>query len=1409
MDEVIFLKYDNPDKKFNKIIHLSDIHIRTGDPEKARYKDYLQVFNDLIEQFSNVDLTDALFVITGDTFHHKGKIEPCGIKLTNFLFKKLLELAPVIIICGNHDYRQDDPEIPDMIETLLDLYQKKYALYYLNKTGSYVFNNIGFGVVDIRDALKSYNTSGKKDLLIEFPKSELLKDVDYKIALFHGWVQDKPNDKDCFQCYPLSWIGDYPYVLLGDIHRHQVHFTEQTIYGYPGSLIQQDFGETVMEHGYITWHLSSKKVEFQKVYNPNGYCTLKKHNGDWYVHASKKEWYLLTDICKNEFFPKTPSIRMKHTENEDITNMLESINIKPSKIMKTVLDITETEDIVVREIVTTHLEELNTPQKWIDYLQYHTNTDYSYYILTPEHLKLPKTCESLKKYKERNDKIQKTLDEYNEKRTGLESNKGERVELVNMQWNYLMCYGENNHMDFTNLKNKIALLNGKNAMGKSSFLDILCIGLFGEPTKMRHMITGKKYTDKIIHDHRPSYKTAPSVYILLKIKGELFEIYRTFGTQVGLNKEHMISQKEANVSKLKDNYKQIICEGNTLVEKWIESHIGTMESVLMSTMICQMDLNNFFHLKQDDQKIILDTALHLENVSLYGKILKESLLAHQDLQTQIKTAMETVSLMMKQVNYNLTDVKNKYLLSKKTYEKQLKFKEDLLTKVPNSDWNQYSIPDDIVEKYRKIKDLYEYHYNDSEYKQLESKGDEMIRLEEKMLNYKSKMELYSDIEIEKDAEIKLQKWQTKKEKFMIKKPKCTITDEWVEQTENEYQKWVGKQKKEWIEDENKDEKTITLKLKIETLWNEAISKPLTQKTNNNADYKRIDIREFYVMKQQYDAMTKKQKPLPKEGYQEWEKRWKTWYAKNKVFMDWKDDIELNRKINTLEEKIRQVKEKEEELDDIRKEIKHLEKEMDFYKELSFNPKCNECKKNPFNKKKYDTESQYTELKPYSEKLIDYIDKFKKHSEKNQYEEKLIKYKQQYDDYNKYKVEKDYYELENKKWKTIIKEWEEYEKWKKEFTSLQYKYQYYEWFFYEKWENEYTIALEEKRKWDEFYKDYLSWENSMGQIEEQKKQLEMLKVWESEAVVVEDRINKYIKSIEKQDFECEFKELKSQYENSKKDVENWKKLKNIKENYETTSSYYAIYKLKEYEPVLLQSQENVEESYRNYLHFKKEEEEQKSYQETYDNYKTVENELNDRYQQIKDLDVYFMGDKSHTDGYKEWIYKQKVIPLLNQEMNNFLSLFEDFRFKMLYDKRQFIYLLEDRGNEPTLDKASGYQNFIISLAFRLALTRIGAIGQQFKHLFIDEGFTACDTNNIEKVPILLKSIMDYGEYHSIILMSHLDSVRECSEVSIQIKRTDPYSYIQYGDPYPKIEKTITPEGVVLEKKTRGRKPKNIN
>jgi hypothetical protein len=121
------------------------------------------------------------------------------------------------------------------------------------------------------------------------------------------------------------------------------------------------------------------------------------------------------------------------------------------------------------------------------------------------------------------------LQVYNEIRM---QHQGEKHKIIfnHMAWDYVMCYGANNYFDFKTLESKVCRLNGRNAIGKSAFLDVLCIGLYGEPSKQRNMLTGKKMTGKMIHDHRPANVTM-SVSILFSLNDTAYEVHRSFSQQ--------------------------------------------------------------------------------------------------------------------------------------------------------------------------------------------------------------------------------------------------------------------------------------------------------------------------------------------------------------------------------------------------------------------------------------------------------------------------------------------------------------------------------------------------------------------------------------------------------------------------------------------------------------------------------------------------------------------------------------------------------------------------------------------------------------------------------------------------------------------------------------------------------------
>jgi len=1301
-----------PTKTIEYVIHVSDIHIRTGDLEKSRYTEYEDVFKEFIDSVSKLEnLEKSVLVITGDIFHHKGKIEPSGIKLSQSLLTSLLNYTDVCMICGNHDYRQDSPDIPDMIETIYENYinqtvNTKHKAFYLNRTGYYHHNNIAFSVVNIKDTLKKYNTVGRNETTMVFPPRT--PDLTYNIALFHGTM--------FYNSYQLDWFEGYEYVMLGDNHTMKWSMEkDKMLWAYAGSLIQQDFGERFMDHGYLVWKLKDKTIDFYNVFNDYGFCSVKEIDNKLFAFIKKNTW---VELCNIERFPSKVAFRVFSKECiAKLEAFCHSKNIQPSSITQWHSSTNEPENEEVTETVTeTDLEELNTTDKWFEYLSKHADIEkYKDFILHPELLKLPDTPDDMiKKHRERNDKIQKLIDEYVTESAKVHKTV-HRVELVDMKWSYLMCYGENNHFNFQSISKEIALLNGKNAVGKSSFLDVICIALYGEPTKMRNLVNGKKYTDKIIHDRRPINKTAPSVKLQFRTRGTTYEIFRSFGVQSSKIKEHAISQTKAQIYEVGGD---LICEGSTLVDKWIETNIGNIEDILMSIMICQTDLNNFFHLKQEDQKNILDKALRLDTVSLYGKILREAVLAHNDIGTQLKTAKQTLlTVFPKDTSLVETHID--------TTEKEL-WRDEILKHITR-----------IIKENEIVVNI-DFVFNESEILYIQENMKQHLTCEdselaiinrEKYENAMRLLESMNDVEIVKDDEALYEKWKSKLNAFLLKEPKCEVNMEWVQRTLQSYNEWEAIECSDYPEVEKRLLNFVKIEKPLKKPTIHPMSCPITEAEYN--DYKK---KYRHMMD---NRVIKNRTP---EEYKEW-------------LATWKDHKTVNIDIQKVEKRLKLYLGKIEKYN----EGVALEKELEELKDVEFNHECWACKKNPFSIKKTVLLEKYKKLNNKSSSL-------------SKWNAIVEESKDQIEKYNEYLKAKVIYEKEAAYWKDILATWDKYDKWKLDSDRLLDDIEYYEnytysqlWKKYKTQEDTHTKLLEEYHIKQKGYKEKLEWDALLTKIDKYKGIYELYEIWNAEHKILLEKLRGYEMSIKKRQLENEVEMYKKTYTNHKRRADILSKYHNDKNMFYS----YKLHKVDKELKILMdeQSKHNANNEII------------KKHKASLDKLVALEDMYSERITKIKELELLFMGDKVSSDGYKEWIYKTQVIPLINGEMNAFLNMFEDFKFHMTYEKKNFIYLIEDRGNLPTLDKASGYQNFIIGLAFRIILTRIGAIGQQLKHLFIDEGFTACDSVNIEKVPVLLKSILKYGGYDSILIMSHLDSVRDCTSIHINIERKDPFSYIR--------------------------------
>jgi DNA repair exonuclease SbcCD nuclease subunit len=253
---------------------LSDLHIRNGDKISCRYDEYNDVFNETIISISNeiknlnLLLNEFIIIISVDIFHNKNIIGNYGLLLYKNFIENLVKLGRVIIFHGNHDRNQSEIDQPSLVFSSTFNIDN---LTILNDSITFNIDNIGFSYVNIDDTLDIYRNSGRIQDLPRFP--EIIGDVKYKIALFHGSFQSaKLFNGDCIRDennpYPLEWVKDFDYVLLGDIHKRQ-EFKFKTGKGYMiGSPIQQNIGESIGKHGYGIYDVETKEYSYVDLPNP-------------------------------------------------------------------------------------------------------------------------------------------------------------------------------------------------------------------------------------------------------------------------------------------------------------------------------------------------------------------------------------------------------------------------------------------------------------------------------------------------------------------------------------------------------------------------------------------------------------------------------------------------------------------------------------------------------------------------------------------------------------------------------------------------------------------------------------------------------------------------------------------------------------------------------------------------------------------------------------------------------------------------------------------------------------------------------------------------------------------------------------------------------------------------------------
>jgi len=247
-----------------QIVHISDLHVRTFLLHEHYHKQLNEFLIDLRPKLKGFTYDEIRIVLTGDVVHQKINISNEQVVLVTWFFNELSKIGKLIIIPGNHDFLENNMNRLDTITPIVETLNNPNITYFRDG-GMYSDDNINWVVYSL------FQHNNRPEFEVEDDKLH--------IGLFHGPIQGLSTDTgyefDDTAYDKLNFVG-LDLLLCGDIHKRQTFTLPNGGKGIMiGSLIQQNFGETVNHHGYGLYDVDSDEYMFHDVLNESPYLHFK------------------------------------------------------------------------------------------------------------------------------------------------------------------------------------------------------------------------------------------------------------------------------------------------------------------------------------------------------------------------------------------------------------------------------------------------------------------------------------------------------------------------------------------------------------------------------------------------------------------------------------------------------------------------------------------------------------------------------------------------------------------------------------------------------------------------------------------------------------------------------------------------------------------------------------------------------------------------------------------------------------------------------------------------------------------------------------------------------------------------------------------------------------------------------
>ena len=419
--------------RLKRIYHIADIHIRNI----KRHKEFRQVFYSMFEEIQKRGTEDSIIYLAGDIAHAKLEMSPELVSEISWLFTECNKLCPTIVISGNHDCNMNNSDRLDVLTPIVDAL-KLPNLTYLKDTQVYGIGDVDFAVFSIFD---------NKD---NWPKANTLFG-NKKIALFHGPVDNSTTDVGYVvssRHFTTDIFDGYDLALLGDIHKRQEMVSPSGCkVVYAGSLVQQNFGETLDKHGFLVWDLDTMTYEEVDIQNDYGYYTMDIVNG------------VVPDVIN---LPKFPRLRVRFSETDaaDTKRAITEIKIKYG-----------VEDFTIIKTDSLAKKKTGDRDNQIE-LEDITNVTYQNSLITDYIQRMMPfvTPEDILG-------IQSLNKEINSKIVIDDLTRNVQWKPLRFEFSNMFSYGEDNIINFDKVSGLMGLF-APNASGKSSLFDAISFCLF-------------------------------------------------------------------------------------------------------------------------------------------------------------------------------------------------------------------------------------------------------------------------------------------------------------------------------------------------------------------------------------------------------------------------------------------------------------------------------------------------------------------------------------------------------------------------------------------------------------------------------------------------------------------------------------------------------------------------------------------------------------------------------------------------------------------------------------------------------------------------------------------------------------------------------------------------------------------